>query len=1335
MTAKPSNRAAVLRGPLGPGVVVENRYRVESLIGQGGMGSVYLATDEGAPDGPRRVALKVHTGGGGTASLRFLREFRAIARLKHPYCLAVHDYGSWRGLPYFTMEYVSGGLTFRSLLTEPLDLGLSVVARVAAALDHVHGQGIVHRDLKPGNVLLSPRAGPGAAVSRDGDGDGAADGHALVPKLADFGLAVDRSAEAEAESDEPLTRAGFVVGTPEYMAPEQVLGLEVDARADLYSLGCLVFELVSGRLPFGAKHGVDGPSAFELMKRKVETAPEPPEPRDPRAAALAPAILRLLATDPADRYPTAADFVAELADLFPAAVEGLDAEAPGAAPSSGVRRAVTVFRPRLVNRAVELEALEQALTRALDAERRPETPVVAVPIRGAGGAGKSRLIEELCRHARNRGLRVIALAATPGSGPYDLGRAMLSRLAGGRLAGPAADLDRFARSLGEAAGEGSVSGVVAGAAAASDRAERDRNRFLHDAAAAFAAVLADGPTVLALDDLHALDRASKDLVAACLHAAASLARESDGRAPRVLVALGYRPEETGADHPLTDLLAELAAIAGVETRPVDVGPLGSGEVLELVASALGERPPAPGTTGSRALPQAGGGAGAAGRRRGADALTPLGRAIFDASAGSPLFALEALKELAERGDVARGRGGIELDEAALRELPLPRAVRDAVGARTSRLEAEARAVLDLASALGREFDPEVLLAASGRPRNELADVLGELVRHRLVEESPDDPSRLRFVHDGVRAAAYAALGEDVRKDAHDRLADALEASGAGTGGASPTDPAQVAEHRLRGRAPGRAVPALLAAADRARARFAFADAGRLLGLVLEAIDGRAPGLAPLGPERVDALRELLGDLRSLDLDRDGAVRCYEAVLPRATDPLVRARLWRKTGRAQHRAFDHRAAVAALERGLAELGVRLPSTRLGVLLSVGRSVVRRFFRSIHWFLLQPPTRSADFGAKGEIDPRARERIELLGTIGEAYHFLDLERMADAHLRRVRDVRLTLDPVQSLRALAEDAGMLATIGFVRIARKSRIEAERLALRMRDPWAEALALTYGGVCDYAIGRRRDAAEATLRGERLAEASGDLLLAFYARSVAWYSLTPIGELRRAEQVCERQVEGLAGRDSPALLSIALGQRARVKLALGEVEAALADTDRQQLLCAPYDALILRGGAAYMRGETCLAAGRVKEGVDWLETAYRLASASRARTVLTLVHMMRYSEVVLDLACAGQPVGPTPKELLRAAREARRQAVRFPNYHTLALKLKALEAAYQGRMDEAAASFEDALVHATAEGEWLHALEVLRARAAFLERVKGKGAGAADRERAERLHRDMCAP
>lgn len=266
------------------GRVLADRYHILKRIGEGGMGRVYLGEHVKMN---RQCAIKVMSPAlvnDHESAARFAREASSAARIIHPNVAAVFDYGESEGLIYLVMEYVEGEALSRIIAREaPLavDRALDIARQVADGLGAAHELGIIHRDLKPDNILVS-RSRAGREIA----------------KVVDFGIA---KAMQENVGD-ALTRTGLVIGTPEFMSPEQLLGDPVDARSDLYALGCIVHLMLTGSPPFAA------PTREQMIKRRLtEDAPHVQHLDPGLPDSLDRIVGRLLARNPADRYGSAAE--------------------------------------------------------------------------------------------------------------------------------------------------------------------------------------------------------------------------------------------------------------------------------------------------------------------------------------------------------------------------------------------------------------------------------------------------------------------------------------------------------------------------------------------------------------------------------------------------------------------------------------------------------------------------------------------------------------------------------------------------------------------------------------------------------------------------------------------------------------------------------------------------------------------------------------------------------------------------------------------------------------------------------------------------------------------
>ena len=273
---------------LRPGMLFANRYEVKELLGTGGMGVVYRAFDRELQEPVAIKTLRPEVLADGVALERFKQEIRLARSIAHRNVVRTYDLGEVNGTYYLTMEYVEG-TSLKQLIASrgrlPVPVTVTIGKQLCRALEVAHEQGVIHRDIKPHNIVVDPTG---------------------FLKVMDFGIA----RLANPPQGQGLTREGMSIGTPDYMSPEQLSGMELDARSDLYSAGVVLFECLTGRLPFEAN------TMYALIAKHIEQPP--PDPRTLNAEvpeALANVIMKAMAKEPADRYQSAAQMHDALAAI------------------------------------------------------------------------------------------------------------------------------------------------------------------------------------------------------------------------------------------------------------------------------------------------------------------------------------------------------------------------------------------------------------------------------------------------------------------------------------------------------------------------------------------------------------------------------------------------------------------------------------------------------------------------------------------------------------------------------------------------------------------------------------------------------------------------------------------------------------------------------------------------------------------------------------------------------------------------------------------------------------------------------------------------------------
>lgn len=681
-----------------PGQMIKNRYYIEAKMGDGQLGTVFKATDTRLN---RPVAIKVlsHAFSEGAIE-QFLQHGRQIVDLNHPHIVNVFDCDRDQGLSFMVEELIEGQ-TLRGLIEQqsgqplPYNLALQIAKNIAQGLEYAHGQGVIHGDLKTKNVLLDKRV-----------------------KISDFGLGRLESGKSPLTIDVPLDLV-----TAHYLAPEQILGHPIDARTDLYALGVILYEMLTGQRPFEG-------SDQELMEQHRHRQPVSPRQLNPKLPeTIEHLILKLLDKDPNKRYATARQTRRILAAMR--TITSGDVQPAPIAPYQ---------EQTLVGRAEIWPQL-----RALWAKTEQGQGQVAL-IAGEAGLGKTYLIQALVQQIK-RGTVLIGTSdqpdgRQPGQPFIDAINSYLMNMAGAQndsgelkvtpvgqlLEQVSPYLPEISQYLTNLPGDDRSTLFLA------ERNSDPTEPF--SLAQILADVTAERPWLLILDDLHHCDQSSLRLLLYLAGHCAGL---------KLMIIGLYRPGEMKHHQFVAEILASFEPYPHY-TR-LNLEPLAEAEVADLLSQ-----------TWSQAVP------------------ADLAAAIYRRSQGNPLFAVEIARLLTDENSVT-WRGGQWHFEPVV-EANLPLHLSEVILRRVRRLPRKAQLILNQAAVLGPTFTVAVLREMDQHTETDLQESLDILLERQMIHQGARI-NWLNFSHRQVQWTLYEDLATLKRRSLHRAAGEALERLNAG----------------------------------------------------------------------------------------------------------------------------------------------------------------------------------------------------------------------------------------------------------------------------------------------------------------------------------------------------------------------------------------------------------------------------------------------------------------------------------------------------------------------------------------------------------------------------
>jgi len=639
------------------------RYALLKKLGEGGKGLVYKARDTVLN---RVVAVKILKSAvtSEEAYSRFMTEAQAVAKLNHPNIVSIHDIGKEDGKQFFVLEFVDGESLRDLMQTYPegkcdIQTVLRIGMDVCSALQYAHSEKVLHRDIKPENVM----------ITKDG-----------TAKLMDFGL-------AKMIGQPGVTQEGVIVGTVAYVAPEVALGKSVDARSDLYSLGAVLYEALTGKPPF------QGDDPIKVIFGHIHDIPVSLSKLNPNVPqALSDCVMKLLQKEPEKRFQSAEDLFKALRGITEEFLREtlVPAHKPGIVVP--VPRPLAVREIQLIDRVEEMNLLRQAVDRAVRGEGG------LVFLYGEAGIGKTRLARELGAYARLRGMKMLygrcpALFRMDGVPPYVLWNEVvkdylqnctpeqLYKVIGYYPAEVCKLVPEVRQKLGTFPQSLPIS------------PEHERDRLFEAVSQLIINISKEAPLLVVLDDLQWTDQSSLLMLH---YLARGVSKES-------LLLLGdYRDTDIDEAHALSPVLTELNRERLFQS--IQLKRMSLNDISEMIRQIL-EQDEVP---------------------------REFCELVYEKTRGNPFFAEEVIRSLKEEEVIYRDGNKWKIREIS--RIEFPKTVKSVIKARISRLDEECQNVLTTASFVGNDFSFEALRGATGVEEDKLLELLEKMLETGLIKE-------------------------------------------------------------------------------------------------------------------------------------------------------------------------------------------------------------------------------------------------------------------------------------------------------------------------------------------------------------------------------------------------------------------------------------------------------------------------------------------------------------------------------------------------------------------------------------------------------------------------
>jgi transcriptional regulator with GAF, ATPase, and Fis domain/tRNA A-37 threonylcarbamoyl transferase component Bud32 len=967
--------------------MIHDRYEIIRQIDEGGISKVYLGFDhvsrkEVVVRTLKKEILSNHI----EDIIRFRNEAAILSRLDHPHIVKIYEAFEHEGQHYIVMEYILGESLYKILKSGKRvaeDDIIGILIQACAALDYIHRQHIVHRDLKPGNIM----------VCKDKK-----DGYSI--KVIDFGLASFKEFAAIKDEQE-------IAGTFCYMSPEhfRVINRNVDERSDLYSLGIILYQLLTGVLPF------EGKSTGSIIHQQIAMSPQPPSQHNETVCGtLEKIVLKLLEKEPDRRYQSARGLRRDLEKY-----QKGEREFPLAMNDKQVR---LLFTTGLISRQEELKDLTALYDNAL--KDRGSVCFIA----GEAGKGKTRLAEELRSYVYREGGVFIDGKCFSGKNktPYGPFKDALNIYVKKYGDYPEDKKQEIKNKLQQSIG--GLCGIMVqlnpALAVIFDKspelvkleAEREKKRFLMVAAQFFLALSRiEKGLVLFIDDLQWVDEGSMDLLFEISHELSRYPLFVIGTYRNDEIESGHRvnvfkQEAENKQYPYSEMYLDAFDRDMVDT------------FVGLLLNTKNEN------------------------------IENITEVIYQKSKGNPFFALEILKQFVDDKVVYLKEDVWEIDKEKLAHIEIASTIVDIVMKRISWLSEEEVKVLSYAAVIGRKFDIAILFRLLEYEAAKIISIVDRAIQLQFLEEDPQEKGKVLFVHDRIKEAFYKKCGDKERILLHRKIGEALEQMNQGT-----TDNVifDLAYHYIEGNDDEKILEYGYPAGMQAKKNHASEEA---LSYLLEAIkiwEKRGDKYKEKWQECIEAI----GEIYMVMGRNEDAISTFNILLQLKKKRLERASVYKKISQTYFNISDYKNCEKYGAIGLKELKERLPVEKKSIFLGIIKELC------IHLVLSILPVIFFKV-KKTSYENKYKLIIWFYYSLGWTYILNDITKFIRTILRMFNISRMKLYASKELGlSMAAYASLLMAIPLFKLSVKWHQKALQLRKQIHDVWGTGESLQFMGVC----------------------------------------------------------------------------------------------------------------------------------------------------------------------------------------------------------------------------------------------------------------------------------